>query len=183
MRIIFQEYGNNTINIKITDPNREYFLSDEFTFFGKEIKKRPNPNKAATLDIYRVQIKENEALEEDKEANCEDYEKEENESFKQCVQSAVEKQFLGQFYCIPPWFTENIADMCDNTYTKEQWKNMSELIFSTLDNTFLKVNTLKYQHTQNNHHLGMQGSLQNNGNKFKEDQEGCVSAPRNQNLV
>ena len=41
---------------------------------------------------------------------------------------------------MPPWFTENIADMCDTTYTKEQWKNMSELIFPTLDNTFLKVN-------------------------------------------
>ena len=141
LKIIFQEYGNNTVNIKITDPNREYFISDEFTFFGKEIKKPPLLNNVApTLDIYRVQIKEHVALEEDKEANCEDYEEEEKESFKHCVKSVVEKQFLGQFSCMSPWFTENIADMCDNTYTKEKWKNMSELIFPTLDNTFLKVN-------------------------------------------
>ena len=115
-------------------------MKDEFTFLGKEIKKHPDPNHAATLDIYRVQIKENVNFEEDEEANCEDYEKEENESFKQCVKSVVEKQFLGQFSCMSPWFTENIADMCDTTYTKEQWKNMSELIFPTFDNTFFQVN-------------------------------------------
>ena len=183
LKITFQEYGNNTVNIKITDPNREYFLSDEFTFFGKDIKKHPNPNNAATLDIYRVQIRENVDLEEDEEANCEDYEKENKDSFKQCVQSVVEKQFLGQFSCLPPWFTENLADLCDSTYTKEQWKNMSELIFYTMDNTFLKVKTLKYRHNQNIYHLGMQGSLQNNGNKFKDNQKSCVCAARNQNLV
>ena len=53
------------VNLKITDPNREYFMSDSFSFSGREIKKNLDPKLGTTLDIYRVQMHEFENLEED----------------------------------------------------------------------------------------------------------------------
>ena len=40
---------------------------------------------------------------------------------------------------MPPWFTENVGNFCSETYTMEQWKNMSDYIFPTMDNTFIEV--------------------------------------------
>jgi hypothetical protein len=112
-----------------------------FIFSGNEIKKSLSPKKRATMDIYRVKIQENTDCEEDKEANCKEYGNGKMiKSFKQCVETIVEEKFLKQFECIPPWFTENVADICEQSFSNEQWKNISDLVFPTLDSTFLKVN-------------------------------------------
>ena len=124
---------NTTITMRITDPHREYFLSDVFTFSGKEINKTLSPEYKPTMDIFKVQVQENIDCEEDKESNCEEYENGKMmKSFKQCVQSVVEEQFLKQFGCMPPWSTENMADICEKYFSNEQWKNISDLIFPTL---------------------------------------------------
>ena len=71
LRVAFNEVENiEKVNIKITDPNREYFLSDMFTFSGKEIKKSLDLAHEKTLDVYKVQIHESIELEEDAEAGC-----------------------------------------------------------------------------------------------------------------
>ena len=88
------------------------------------------------MDIYKLQLHEFDNLEADKEANCQNYEKDINKSFKASV---VKNQFLKKFGCIPPWFTENEGNFCSETYTVEQWKNMSDYIFPTMDNTFIQV--------------------------------------------
>ena len=66
-----------------------------------------DPEILTTSDIYRVQMHEMDNLEEDKEANCKNYEKERNQSFKTCVESTVEKLFIKKFVCMPPWFIDN----------------------------------------------------------------------------
>ena len=98
-----------------------------------------DPKNRTTLDIYRVQLHEFDNLEEDKEANCQNYEKDKNVSFKTCVESTVENLFIKKFGCMPPWFTENVGNFCSETYMVKQWRNMSDYIFPTMDNTFIQV--------------------------------------------
>jgi hypothetical protein len=139
LQIFFNQLKEVEVNIKITDPNREYFMSDSFTFSGNEIKKNLDPEHKTSFDIYRVQIHEYDELEEDEEANCKTYGKDKNQSFKQCVQSFVENKFVKEFGCLPPWFSENVEVFCSTSYTTEKWRNMSTYIFPTMDNTFLEV--------------------------------------------
>ena len=73
--IAFKQESGVEVILKITDPNREHFMSDSFSFPGREIKKRLDPKHIANLDIYKVQLQEFYNLEEDKEANCKNYEK------------------------------------------------------------------------------------------------------------
>ena len=134
--IYFKEVENITVHVKISDPHREHFLSDMFSFSGAEIKKILDPSHDKTIDIYRVQINENIDIEEDQETNCKRYQKQKNESFKQCVKILVEEKFKEEIGCIPPWFVESVDDICDKSYTEKYWGNM---IFPTLDNTFLEV--------------------------------------------
>ena len=121
------EDRNATARVSITDPYREYFLSDVFTFSGKEIKKTLNPEIGHSYDIYKLQILQNIHSEDDKEANCKEYTSEEKGSFKECVKFVVEEKFLKKFGCMPPWFTENIAYMCNLSLSYETWKNMKGL--------------------------------------------------------
>ena len=58
--------------------------------------------------------------------------------FKQCVQSVDKIFLLNQFVSMPPWLTENVVVL--PFLSNEQWKNISDLVFPTLDSTFLKVN-------------------------------------------
>ena len=60
------------------------------------------------------------------------------------MQSVVEELFLKQIGCRPPWFTENVADICDQSLSNKQWKNISAIIFPTLDSTFFKVDIIHY---------------------------------------
>ena len=115
--------------VKISDPFRNHFLSDEFSFFGKDIKQS---------GVYEIQIKENIDSEEDSEANCKDYTTEGRGSYKQCVMAAVEEKFLSVYGCMPPWFTENIHQVCDQGLSEEEWKNISKKIFPTMQKKFMK---------------------------------------------
>ena len=54
-------------------------------------------------------------------------------------ESIVEDLFINKFGCMQPWFTENVGNLCSEKYTVEQWKNMSDYIFPTMDNTFIHV--------------------------------------------
>ena len=67
--ISFKKVENITVHVKITDPLREHFLSDMFSFSGAYIKKNLAPSHDKTLDIYKVKINENIELEEDEETN------------------------------------------------------------------------------------------------------------------
>jgi hypothetical protein len=78
----FKQKSGIEVILKMTDPNREYFMSDSFSFSGKEIKKRLDPKHITKMDIYKVQLHEFDNLGEDKEANCRNYEKDTNKSFK-----------------------------------------------------------------------------------------------------
>ena len=120
LTVWFNEDENTMVNIKITDPNREYFLSDIFTFSGNEIKKHLGAEHENTLDTYRVQIQEFNQMEEDEEAKCKPYKNSENESFRRCVQSFVEEKFAKEFGCVPPWFTDNVEDFCATSYSDQQ---------------------------------------------------------------
>ena len=158
------ENANASVTVRITDPYREYFLSDVFTFSGKEITKNLHPQYENNADIYKVKIQENMDCEEDKEVKCQDYRNKETGSFKECVQSVVEERFLKGFGCMPPWFTENIEDMCNlQSFSFKTWTNISNDIFPTMDDTFLEVN-IRYLYKGQfiNLILGLQSTLQNN---------------------
>ena len=116
-------------------------MSDSFSFSGREIRKKLDPELGNKLDIYRVQMHQVDNLEEDKKANCKDYEKDTNQSYKTCVEMVVEICFIKKFGCMPPCFSENVCNFCSETYTMEQWKSMSDYILSTIDYTFLQVST------------------------------------------
>ena len=136
LKIFFRKFANMTVNIKITDPNREHFISNEFTHNGNKIKK--HDEEKAALDIYRVEIHENIEMEEDAEAKCREYER--KEGYKNCVERVVSEEFLTEYGCIPPWFTEKTEIMCHKTVnTSAKWDNMSQLIFPTLDRSYFKV--------------------------------------------
>ena len=136
--LLFNEIKNaDTINIRITDPLREYFLTDIFSFSGKEIKKSLNSDK--TSNIYRIQIKEFVQLEDDDESNCLNYHLM-TKGYKTCVLQKVQDVFLPQYGCLPPWFAqENPQIICSKSFNEKEWKNMSELIFTYLDSTFTEV--------------------------------------------
>ena len=53
--------------------------------------------------------------------------------------AAVEEKFLSVYGCMPPWFTDNIHQVCDQGLSEEEWKNISEEIFPTMQKKFMKV--------------------------------------------
>ena len=69
-------------------------------------------------------------LEEDKEANCKDYNQDKN-------QSVVEEIYINQLGCMPPWFSDNDDFFGSKTYNLQNWIKMSDYIFNTMDGTFL----------------------------------------------
>ena len=148
-RLGLEDKTNTEINVKLTDPNREYFLSDDFTFFGNSIMKQLDPSQKSNMAIYKVQVKENIGCEEDSEANCKDYTTEGRGSYKQCVMAAVEEKFLSVYGCMPPWFTDNIHQVCHQGLSEEEWKNISENIFPTMQKKFMKVKHDSYIFGQN----------------------------------
>ena len=69
----FHDLSNSSIFLRITDPYREYFLSDVFTFSGSEIKKSLDPEEENVYDIFKIQIQKNVYRDDDKEVNCKEY--------------------------------------------------------------------------------------------------------------
>ena len=63
------------------------------------------------------------------------------DGFKDCVQSLVSDQYQRDNGCIPPWFTENLLEMCNQTISNDKEVNISASIFPTFDQTFLQVCT------------------------------------------
>ena len=137
LTVWFTEDENSLVDIKITDPHRDYFLSDKFSFSGDRIRKHLDDTHEPSFDTYRVEVQQFNEQQEDQQVKCKFYGK--NETFKQCVQDFVEEKYLKEFECVPPWFTENIVYACNELDSEQQWKNMSDLIFPTLDAKFLKV--------------------------------------------
>ena len=89
------------------------------------------------MDLYKLKIKERIGDMRDPEANCNDYD--DKTGFKDCVMEAVKEKFLTRYGCSPPWFTENIEDVCHGNMSQEKWKQVSDEIFPTMDHSFLKV--------------------------------------------
>ena len=135
----FHDLTNSSIFLRITDPYREYFLSDVFTFSGSEIRKSLDPDEGNIFDIYKIQIRKNVHRDDDIEVNCKEYDTGGKDGFKDCVQSLVSDQYQKEFGCIPPWFTDNISQMCNKTTTKTKGVQISDTIFPKLDQTFLQV--------------------------------------------
>ena len=139
LTLIFKDQNDLEIKVKISDPHREYFLSDDFTFYGQEVKKKLNATTRNSMDLYKLKIKENIGDEKDPEAHCKEYD--EKDSFKECVKKAVEEKLLKVYGCMPPWFTDNIDDVCNGIFSDEKWKNIFNDIFRIMDQSFLKVCT------------------------------------------
>ena len=114
-------------------------MSDVFTFSGSEITKSLDPDEGNIFDIYKIQIRKDIHRDDDIEVNCKEYETGGKNGFKDCVQSIVSDKYQKDYGCVPPWFTENISEMCNQTTTKSNGIQISDTIFSTLDQTFIQV--------------------------------------------
>ena len=68
-------------------------------------------NKEKRFSVYRTKIHKEEDLEEDAEANCFSYK---SISYKNCTDSALQKQYLEEVGCVPPWFTYDTNQVCNN---------------------------------------------------------------------
>ena len=127
---------NKEIQVKISDPFHSHFQSDKFSFSGIDIKK----NLSITGQIvYNLRMTEKNGSEKDQEANCEDYTDEGKGSYNQCVKTVVDKKFLSVYGCMPPWFTDDIHEVCEQGLSKEEWKNISDLVYPAMHATYKKV--------------------------------------------
>ena len=137
LTLILNNKKDTEVRVHITDPHREHFLSDYFTFHGQDVKKKLDETNVNSMDLYKLKIKERIGDMRDPEANCNDYD--DKSGFKDCVMEAVKEKFLTRYGCSPPWFTENIEDVCHGNMSQDKWKQVSDEIFPTMDHSFLKV--------------------------------------------
>ena len=123
---------NEEIQVKISDPFQSHFKSDKFSFSGKDIKKNLD---ITGSNVYNLRMTENIGSEKDQEENCEDYTDEGKGSYHQCVKTVVDKKFLSVYGCMPPWFTDDIHEVCEQGLSKEEWKNISDLVYPAMHAT------------------------------------------------
>ena len=119
---------------------RSHFVSEEFSYTGKDTKQ---PLDRPGFVVYKIQIKGNIDSEEDSEANFKNYKDIGEGSYRQCVKTAVEEKFLSVYGCMPPWFTDDVHQVCDQGLSKQEWKIISEDVFPTMQQTFRKVKQMK----------------------------------------
>ena len=92
-------------------------------------------NKEKRFSVYRTKIHKEEDLEEDAEANCFSYK---SISYKNCTDSVLHKQYLEEVGCVPPWFTYDTNQVCNNIFSQAQWRNIPNMIFASFDQTAIK---------------------------------------------
>ena len=75
----------------MSDPKREYYPPDIFSFSGESIEIDFKKDKQKSFAVYRAKIQKTEELEEDAAANCFSYK---DDSYKDCTDSVVNKLYF-----------------------------------------------------------------------------------------
>jgi hypothetical protein len=90
------------VSVFITDPHREYWKRDMFSYSGVPIKWLIGNSTGKTIDVYHLKVSETEDLEDDHESLCEDYFP--ITAYGRCVETSTQQDYLDTLGCVPPWF-------------------------------------------------------------------------------
>ena len=78
-------------------------------------------------------MKETRDLKDDIEAKCESYSKE--KSYKNCVLAKINKDYLQNIGCSPPWFTNDYDKVCNSSLSQDQLDFLYDEVYRHIDQT------------------------------------------------
>ena len=104
--IDFKDVDTKVVKVLVTDPHRKTWKRDIFTYSGSIVKKDIGPKKGSerTFDIYNIQVSQSEDLEEDEEAHCQAYTTHPGETYADCVEAGLQRDYVKILGCGAPWF-------------------------------------------------------------------------------
>lgn len=127
------------LELTITDPHREYYKPDIFSFSGERIIFDFSKGTYArfqkmnlslclldfnTFIAYRIKLHQTEDLQEDSRAKCREYDGE--ESFRRCSRRALDENYQDKLGCSPPWFNNDYSTVCNRTLSRAEIDNIWE---------------------------------------------------------
>ena len=140
------------LELSITDPHREYYKPDVFTFTGDKIKldfREAGKDyvydflKVEILHVadlgnvfltFRIKISETKDKEEDQETKCSSYSS--NFTYKTCTLRSLGEVYESKLGCQPPWFSNNYSTVCNRKFTEEEVvKHLGVDVFRHIDLT------------------------------------------------
>ena len=93
LKLMLNKMKNSSVSLKISDPNREHFLPNIFSFSGDGVAAR---SEAGELGVFRLQVTETRELERDPRADCRQYSGHQGDTFRQCVETVTQVNWAGQ---------------------------------------------------------------------------------------
>ena len=131
------------MKIGISDPHRNHWQTDVFTYSGDPIIKdisNVNDEDSIFQDVYNIVVRETVDLQKDPKSQCLDYPLSTYKNYKTCVDLQINNKFRAILNCIPPWFRLNDNDtLCTGKQDPKHGEEVNTLIWKFLDMTLFQV--------------------------------------------